>query len=294
MARPIRGFGVLLSAAFACALAAAASGSRAADRYGDRSDDEAYSTSHGYDSNRHHPSSLSHTPRDDAARPYAGRAEVRERAETPSVVREERYGQSRHEEHAEVRRERASGSYLFQAYAPVTDDSDRTAAGDEGYGASRGQEWREASDGYASEGDGAAAYTSRSEGGERAETRYSAREVDIPDAVDLCQYCRAKAHAREEVREERRSESEARYRDEQVVAEPETVRLSDAFFIGGGGVGPEFVDFGGGGFAVAGGSAGASASASASASARISVAFAGRQQMMPHQMKMKGCGCKKY
>jgi hypothetical protein len=80
---------------------------------------------------------------------------------------------------------------------------------------------------------------------------------------------------------------------EEAVIPDDTVQLPDTFFADAGGVGPAFVDYGGGsggGVAIveanAGGRASAFASASASASARISIAF-NAQQHMQHMQMMK-------
>jgi hypothetical protein len=70
-----------------------------------------------------------------------------------------------------------------------------------------------------------------------------------------------------------------------------SVSLPGSFFGDSGGVGPAFIDTGGGGgFVIAEGGAFAGAHASASASATISIAFRGRGHGMP-PMRPHGCGC---
>jgi len=69
----------------------------------------------------------------------------------------------------------------------------------------------------------------------------------------------------------------------------DSVALPVGFFADSGGVGPAFIDTGGGGggFVIEQGQAFAGAHASASASATISIAFRGRG----HNMPPHGCGC---
>ena len=340
MVRPIRGFGAVFSAALACALVAGVSASWAgsADGYGARhTEDEAYSSSYGYDLSRRHASAgggHEHVVREESRRTYDAQPSYsREHAETRSVTRQQpegyrrqasvgeavsgdSYGAVQHGVRHEGSRRITSDGYIVEAYAPTTYDEepvrenaavrevvqgDDVGSGDARAYVAEGSYGRTYSESGESSG-----YAAGSDDGRTIESRYFNHRADLPDAVDLCQYCKDKAHGTDRVYEEQRSDREVVYSDERVVErrEPESLHLSDGFFLGGGGVGPDVVDFGGGGggggFILAGasGSASASASASASVSARVGFAFAAHHQMMQHpMMKMKsGCGCggKKY
>jgi hypothetical protein len=336
MSRPGHGHGVIFPAVVISLLLTGAQATWAAGRPGHEADraDEAVSSSYGYAPSHPReagPPAETRPSRDGPARadgaPSGHRQEGEYRqppAEARSVGRETRTGDSANEigareDHRDdgyrsdrradrygERRDRGSGGYVFQAYAPVTDDGDAYENAPDGSYAPEG--YAAQPDGpqpYAQQGYAQPAYVQSGDDGvsqpadePAVEDRYGpsrAEDVEMGEADETPQAYPPRTYVSRTVTREERRESVIRYSERRIVAEPESLHLSDDFFIGGGGVGPQVVDYGGGGgggFVLAEGSAGASASVSVRASARAQVAVMARRPMMKHSYG-GGCGCRK-